>query len=146
MHSVVMHQGIHMQIHTNLYQSSFADYWGRFESERPISSGALHLSPTSNRATVGEIAVFLRPMEFRLLHFFMTHPNHVYTREQLLARVWGDWVVVGERTVDVHIRRLRATLEPFGLEVALQTVHCRGYIFTNASQVAASINYEEYQK
>ncbi|MBA4382933.1 MAG: hypothetical protein C0406_10245 [Sideroxydans sp.] len=139
MHPVVMHKGIHMQLHTNQNQNTRPNYWGRYESQQTVSLGALHLSPATNLAQVGDVAVFLRPLEFRLLHFFMTHPNKVYTREQLLEQVWGDWIVVGERTVDVHIRRLRATLQPFGLGSVIKTVHCRGYLFTNESS-AASIN------
>jgi len=139
MHPVVMHKGIHMQLHTNQNQTTRPNYWGRYESKQSVSLGALHLSPASNLAQVGEVAVFLRPMEFRLLHFFMTHPNTVHTRERLLEQVWGDWIVVGERTVDVHIRRLRATLQPFGLSGVIKTVHCRGYLFTNKSS-ATSIN------
>jgi two-component system phosphate regulon response regulator PhoB len=90
---------------------------------------------------VGSVQIFLRPMEFRLLHFFMTHPDQVHTREHLLEEIWGDWIVVGARTVDVHIRRLRATLQPFGLDRLVQTVHCRGYLFSDTtSSAATSIN------
>lgn len=128
-----------MQLHTNQNKNTRPNYWGRYESNQSVSLGALHISPASNLTQVGDIAVFLRPMEFRLLHFFMTHPNTVHTRKQLLEQVWGDWIIVGVRTVDVHIRRLRATLEPFGLDTALQTVHCRGYLFTNVSQIAAPV-------
>lgn len=128
-----------MQLHTNQNQITRPNYWGRYESNQPVSLGALHISPTTNVAHVSDVAVCLRPMEFRLLHFFMTHPNKVHTREQLLAQVWGDWAVVGERTVDVHIRRLRATLQPFGLGSVIKTVHCRGYLLTNESS-ATSIN------
>lgn len=128
-----------MQLHTNQNQISRADYWRRLESEHPLSSGALHLSSISNSAKVGEVAVFLRPMEFRLLHFFMAHPEKVYSRQQLLDLVWGDLTVVGDRTVDVHIRRLRATLQPFGLSGVIKTVHCRGYLFTNVSQTVAPV-------
>jgi two-component system phosphate regulon response regulator PhoB len=62
-----------------------------------------------------------------LLHFFMTHPDRVYSRTQLLDHVWGSSVYVEERTVDVHIRRLRKTLEPFGLDAMVQTVRSAGY-------------------
>jgi two-component system phosphate regulon response regulator PhoB len=139
MHPVVMLKGIYMQLHTNQTQSTRSNYWGRYESNLPVSLGALHITPVSNLAQVGDVAVFLRPMEFRLLHFFMTHPNKVHTREQLLEKVWGDWIVVGVRTVDVHIRRVRATLQPFGLSNVIKTVHCRGYLFTNEA-TATSIN------
>jgi two-component system phosphate regulon response regulator PhoB len=71
--------------------------------------------------------VDLGPTEFRLLHFLMTHPERVHSRTQLLDRVWGDHVFVEERTVDVHIRRLRKALEPTGLDALIQTVRGTGY-------------------
>jgi two-component system phosphate regulon response regulator PhoB len=137
-----MHKGIHMQLQTHK-EITHPNYWGRHSSDQPISLGTLHLSPISNRAQVGEKQIFLRPMEFRLLHFFMTHPDAVHTREHLLEEIWGDWIVVGERTIDVHIRRLRATLQPFGLDKRVQTVHCRGYLFSitaNETITETSIN------
>jgi two-component system phosphate regulon response regulator PhoB len=70
------------------------------------------------------------PTEYRLLHFFMTHPERVYSRSQLLDYVWGGSVYVEERTVDVHIRRLRQTLEPFGCQDLVQTVRGAGYRFS----------------
>lgn len=106
-----------------------SDYWSRHHSGQPVTLGTLQLSPGSNRVRVGDVQVFMRPMEFRLLHFFMTHPGEVHSRERLLEEIWGDCIVVGERTVDVHIRHLRATLQSFGLDKLVQTVHCRGYLF-----------------
>ena len=70
------------------------------------------------------------PTEFKLLHFFMTHTERVYSRRQLLDLVWGDHVFVEERTVDVHIRRLRRALEPVGMENLIQTVRGSGYRFS----------------
>jgi two-component system phosphate regulon response regulator PhoB len=70
------------------------------------------------------------PTEYRLLYFFMTHPERVYTRGQLLDHVWGGGSEVEERTVDVHIRRLRKTLEPYGQEGLVQTVRGAGYRFS----------------
>ena len=70
------------------------------------------------------------PTEFKLLHFFMTHPERVYSRIQLLDHVWGDHVFIEERTVDVHIRRLRFALEDVGQDGAVQTVRGVGYRFT----------------
>jgi two-component system phosphate regulon response regulator PhoB len=70
------------------------------------------------------------PTEFRLLHFFMTHPERVFSRSQLLDQVWGDHVFVEERTVDVHIRRLRKALEPSGHDAHVETVRGSGYRFT----------------
>ncbi len=86
--------------------------------------------------TAGNVPVFLRPLEFRLLHFLMTHPDEVYSRERLLEEIWDDCVIVGSRTVDVHIHRLRSTLQPFGLDQQVQTVHCRGYLFSGAASAA----------
>ena len=74
--------------------------------------------------------VQIGPTEYRLLHFFMTHPERVYSRSQLLDHVWGGSVYVEERTVDVHIRRLRKTLEPHGLDAMVQTVRGAGYRFS----------------
>jgi two-component system phosphate regulon response regulator PhoB len=71
--------------------------------------------------------VELGPTEFRLLFFFMTHAERVYTRSQLLDEVWGDHVFIEERTVDVHIRRLRAALEPTGHDGRIETVRGTGY-------------------
>lgn len=127
-----------MQLNSSRNVNDRADYWGRHFSDQPIKLGALSLSPSSNRVKVDNVQIFLRPMEFRLLHFFMTHPDAVHTREHLLGEIWGGWIVVGERTVDVHIRRLRATLQPFGLDRLVQTVHCRGYLFSTASNEALS--------
>jgi len=70
------------------------------------------------------------PTEFRLLHFFMTHPERVYSRTQLLDHVWGDHVFIEERTVDVHIRRLRAALTKSGHETFIQTIRGSGYRFS----------------
>lgn len=132
-----------MQLNSNRNAPARPNYWGRHQSDQPVSIGALQLVPAANRANIGKVQIFLRPLEFRLLHFFMTHPDRVHSREQLLDEIWGDWIVVGERTVDVHIRRLRATLQPFGLDKLVQTVHCRGYLFSGTphhSSPAAFIN------
>ena len=81
----------------------------------------------------GPAPVHIGPTEYRLLHFFMTHPERVYTRSQLLDHVWGGSVYVEERTVDVHIRRLRKTLEPHRLDPMVQTVRGAGYRFSAAA-------------
>ena len=78
----------------------------------------------------GEESIHVGPTEYRLLHFFMTHADRVYTRAQLLDHVWGGNVYVEERTVDVHIRRLRKALEPHGYERFIQTVRGTGYRFS----------------
>ncbi|MEO5566557.1 MAG: phosphate regulon transcriptional regulator PhoB [Luteimonas sp.] len=82
------------------------------------------------RSARGEEPVPIGPTEYRLLHFFMTHSERVYTRPHLLDQVWGGSVYVEERTVDVHIRRLRKTLEPVGLDGMVQTVRGAGYRFS----------------
>ncbi|MCW8942269.1 MAG: phosphate regulon transcriptional regulator PhoB [Gammaproteobacteria bacterium] len=98
--------------------------------EQPIQIGELYLDPTSHRVKVSEKALDLSPTEFRLLHYFMSHTDRVFTRSQLLDQVWGSQVYVEERTVDVHIRRLRKQLATFGLDTLLQTVHGSGYRFS----------------
>jgi two-component system phosphate regulon response regulator PhoB len=87
----------------------------------------LRLEPTSHRVTAGEQRVQLSPAEFKLLHFLLTHPGRVYSRTQLLDQVWGDHVYIEERTVDVHIRRLRKALEATGHDRLIDTVRGAGY-------------------
>jgi len=96
----------------------------------PIEAGGLELDTAGHRVTCGSETVALGPTEYRLLQFFMEHPERVYTRGQLLDRVWGGNVYVEERTVDVHIRRLRKALEPHGKEPLIQTVRGSGYRFS----------------
>ena len=92
-----------------------------------VELGGLRLDPATHRVTAGGSEVNLGPTEFRLLHFLMTHPERVHGRSQLLDQVWGDHVFVEERTVDVHIRRLRAALEASGHDRLIQTVRGSGY-------------------
>ena len=92
----------------------------------------LKLDPASHRVSAQDKALELGPTEFRLLHFFMTPPDRVYSRTQLLDNVWGDHVFVEERTVDVHIRRLRKALESSGHDRLIQTVRSAGYRFSPA--------------
>ncbi len=96
-----------------------------------IRIGELVLDPLSHRVTINDAEVSLAPIEFRLLHFFMTHLDRVFSRAQLLDQVWGEQVYVEERTVDVHVRRLRKRLEPYNLSGMLQTVHGSGYRFSS---------------
>jgi len=98
--------------------------------EQAIQIGDLYLDPVSQRVRIQEQEINLPPTEFRLLHYFMSHPDRVFTRGQLLDQAWGAQVYVEERTVDVHIRRLRKNLEPFNLDTLIQTVHGRGYRFS----------------
>jgi two-component system, OmpR family, phosphate regulon response regulator PhoB len=95
-----------------------------------VSAGGLSLDGAGHRVMVGEATVPLGPTEYRLLSFFMTHPERVYSRGQLLDRVWGGNVYVEERTVDVHIRRLRKALEGFDCDKFIQTVRGAGYRFS----------------
>jgi two-component system phosphate regulon response regulator PhoB len=99
-------------------------------SEETVRAAGLELSPTTHRVSANGATLELGPTEFRILHFFMTHPERVYSRTQLLDQVWGDHVFVEERTVDVHIRRLRQALEPSGLDNVVQTVRGSGYRFS----------------
>ncbi|MDD5175213.1 MAG: phosphate regulon transcriptional regulator PhoB [Sterolibacterium sp.] len=89
--------------------------------------GGLRLDPATHCVTVGDQPVKIGPTEFRLLHFLLTHTERVHSRTQLLDQVWGDHVFVEERTVDVHIRRLRAALEASGRDTLIQTVRGTGY-------------------
>jgi two-component system phosphate regulon response regulator PhoB len=95
-----------------------------------IEFEGLALDQASHRVLVGEKTVPLGPTEYRMLEFFMTHPERVYKRDQLLDRVWGGNVYVEERTIDVHIRRLRKALEEFGYDRFIQTVRGAGYRFS----------------
>ena len=97
--------------------------------EDRVQIGELVLDPATYRVTTGTTDIQLGPTEFKLLHFFMTHPERVYSRVQLLDHVWGDHVFIEERTVDVHIRRLRSALEAGGEDVRVETVRGAGYRF-----------------
>jgi two-component system phosphate regulon response regulator PhoB len=97
-----------------------------------VSLGGLRIDGPAHRVFAGDTPVEIGPTEYRLLHFFMTHAERVYSRTQLLDQVWGSNVYVEERTVDVHIRRLRKTLEPHGLEGLVQTVRGAGYRFSTS--------------
>ncbi|MEE2001187.1 phosphate regulon transcriptional regulator PhoB [Alkalimonas sp. MEB108] len=95
-----------------------------------IEVQGLKLDPVSHRVSAKDEALDMGPTEFRLLHFFMTHPERVYSREQLLDHVWGTNVYVEDRTVDVHIRRLRKAISPAGHDRLIQTVRGSGYRFS----------------
>jgi len=96
----------------------------------PFQIGDLVLDHNTQQVTCRDEIVDLGPTEYRLLAFFMAHPERVYSRSQLLDRVWGRSVYVEERTVDVHVRRLRKSLEPFGQHHLIQTVRGTGYRFS----------------
>lgn len=95
-----------------------------------LSASGLEVDVASQRVTANGKAIHLGPTEYRLLHFLISHPERVYSREQVLDRVWGQNVYVEERTVDVHVRRLRKALEPFGYDRMVQTVRGSGYRFS----------------
>ena len=95
-----------------------------------VEVGNIMLNPATHRVMVNGQPVELGPTEFRLLFFFMTHVERVHTRAQLLDEVWGDHIFIEERTVDVHIRRLRAALEASGQHERIETVRGTGYRFS----------------
>ena len=97
--------------------------------DEPIEVEGLRLDPSSHRVSSGDSALDIGPTEFRLLQFFMTHPERAYSRSQLLDQVWGGNVYIEERTVDVHIRRLRLALGPQHQHL-VQTVRGMGYRFS----------------
>ena len=92
-----------------------------------LSAGALILDPVTHRVTVNELEVSMGPTEFRLLQFLLARPERVHSRAQLLDQVWGSNIYIEERTVDVHIRRLRLALEPHGQDNLIETVRGSGY-------------------
>jgi two-component system, OmpR family, phosphate regulon response regulator PhoB len=96
----------------------------------PVEASGLRLEPETRRVFGGAKPLPLGPTEFRLLHYLMTHAERVHSRAQLLDQVWGDHVFVEERTVDVHIRRLRKALEPTGHDRLVETVRGSGYRFS----------------
>lgn len=104
-------------------------------SDASIQAANLTLDPVSRRVAIGDELVALGPTEYRLLEFFMTHPDRAFTREQLLNKVWGQNVYIDERTIDVHIRRLRKALSIDGYENTIQTVRGFGYRFSEVALV-----------
>lgn len=97
-----------------------------------IEVAGLKIDSAAHRVFANEQNVTIGPTEYRLLHFFMTHAERVYSRSQLLDHVWGGGVYVEERTVDVHIRRLRMTLAPYAMDEYVQTVRGAGYRFSSS--------------
>lgn len=103
---------------------------GPAAEDEMLCANGLTLDLASHRVSASETLLEMGPTEYRLLEFFMSHPERVYSRGQLLDRVWGSNVYVEERTVDVHIRRLRKVLEPHGYDALVQTVRGAGYRFS----------------
>ncbi len=114
--------------------------------DTPVVVGGLRLDPSTRRVTRQAVdgaegvmqEVKLGPTEFRLLHFLMTHPERVHSRAQLLDRVWGDHVFIEERTVDVHVKRLREALQPVHCAGLVETVRGAGYRLTQTLATAVS--------
>ncbi len=103
---------------------------GNLVDDAPVVADKLSIDRKAQTASIAGQPITLGPLEFRLLEFFMLHPNRVYSRAQLLDRVWGGNVYIDERTVDVHIRRLRVALAPEAQEQMIQTVRGAGYRFS----------------
>ena len=106
-----------------------------------VEVAGLRLDPATRRVTRhlpgrGDVELKVGPTEFRLLHFFMTHPERVHSRAQLLDRVWGDHVFIEERTVDVHVKRLREALTPASAAQMIETVRGAGYRLTQQTGTA----------
>jgi two-component system, OmpR family, phosphate regulon response regulator PhoB len=101
-------------------------------SKEAVEIEGLVLNPATRVVTGGKVSLKMGPTEFELLHFFMTHPDRVYGRAQILDQVWGDHVFLEDRTVDVHIRRLREALTPSGHDRLVETVRGAGYRFRSA--------------
>ena len=106
--------------------------------EEEIDFHGLKLDPVTHRVEINGNSLALGPTEFRLLHFFMTHTERVYSREQLLDNVWGTNIYVEDRTVDVHIRRLRKAISGAGHENFVQTVRGAGYRFSSKLKKTAN--------
>jgi two-component system phosphate regulon response regulator PhoB len=103
---------------------------GHVSEDELINQGGLTLDVAAHRVSAGEQKISLGPTEFRLLQFFMSHPDRVFSRDQLLDRVWGSNVYIDDRTVDVHVRRLRKALSPHDCDRLIQTVRGAGYRFS----------------
>lgn len=103
------------------------------EDDGSIEIGTLRLDAKQQKLLIENKSVHIGPTEYRLLHFFMSHANRIYTRNQLLDYVWGGSSDIEDRTVDVHIRRLRKALEPFQLDSHIETVRGTGYRFNHTA-------------
>ena len=110
---------------------------GTHPGDEVLRVGPLTLDPVAHRVTADGAAVTLGPTEFRLLRYLMARAERVHSRSQLLDHVWGDSVYIEERTVDVHIRRLRVALEPVGLDTMIETVRGSGYRMVQGTRARA---------
>jgi two-component system phosphate regulon response regulator PhoB len=108
------------------------------DEDGSVQVGGLRIDGAAHRvfadSSSGPTPVHIGPTEYRLLHFFMTHPERVHSRSQLLDRVWGDHVFIEERTVDVHVKRLREALNPVNCSQMIETVRGAGYRLTQQVQ------------
>jgi two-component system phosphate regulon response regulator PhoB len=111
--------------------------------DNPIESAGILLDPATRRVTARGQDVKLSPTEFKLLHFLMAHPERVHNRTQVLDRVWGDHVFIEERTVDVHVKRLREALRAVDCDSAVETVRGAGYRFNARASVEAGAGRPE---
>jgi two-component system phosphate regulon response regulator PhoB len=109
---------------------------GGLSDDERVEIGGLAMDRAAHRVSAGGIEVQLGPTEYRMLEFFMLNPERVFTRAQLLDRVWGGNVYVEERTIDVHIRRLRKALEEVSMSHLIQTVRGTGYRFSARESLA----------
>ena len=105
----------------------------------PVEIAGLRLDPATRRVTCGAHDLKVGPTEFKLLHFFLAHPERVHSRTQLLDRVWGDHVFIEERTVDVHVMRLREALAPAGCAQMIETSRGAGYRLTQHGRAAPAV-------
>ncbi len=103
---------------------------GQKQASSLLQAAGLLIDTESHQVSLYGQVIELGPTEFRILHFFMAHPERAYSREQLLDNIWGQNVFIEERTIDVHIRRLRKVLEPLGYAGCIQTVRTVGYRFS----------------
>ncbi len=101
-----------------------------FDEQRVINTGRLQLNQDAHQLRIDGVSVHLGTTEYRLLEFFMQHPEKVYSRAQLLDFVWGQNTYIEERTVDVHVLRLRKTLKTHAADNVIQTVRGAGYLFS----------------
>jgi two-component system phosphate regulon response regulator PhoB len=104
-----------------------------FDEQRVVNAGRLQLNQDAHQLRIDSTPVHLGTTEYRLLEFFMQHPEKVYSRAQLLDFVWGQNTYIEERTVDVHVLRLRKTLKAYAAENVIQTVRGAGYLFSAES-------------
>jgi DNA-binding response OmpR family regulator len=140
MRPVEMIKGKLMQLKSDSIKIPQPGYWSNPPVNQTITPGRLQILPGSIHVIVHDIDIFLRPLEFRLLHFIMAHRGEVHTRERMLEEICGNWIVIGWRAIDLHIRWLRVMLQPCGLNRWVRSVYCRGYLFSPKLTTNTSTN------